>query len=431
MMKYRLLFWPILLSFSSPLVADYEALPTFQAKDVLPAQLLKGPNHQVQPLVTSNGFQNIYVVESSYGNFEATGSLSLRKNIREADAFAYLEAMSKTKVFISSLGAAGVDATVAIAKSFTTPIETVKGISGGVTRLFSGYVTSTKRGISTSQKMLDGSGDEMSPEEFKELNYLVSDTERKWAKDLKTDPYTTNIKLRKAITQMAVVDFIGGLPVSFALPAVGSVAISVLQELGDKIYLQSADELEVENRACLSDAGIKAETIEAFFASTSMTPTMHTIFCEATKRLDGVKNLDLPANQLAQAASFEETRYLLNAVALLAWYQHEHDSIDRITSRTRMPFGVTSSNELVAMVPGDFVIWSAELESNLNQLDDEERPYTSKSLWMLGRTSDQAHGEFVKRGWVIHDRTNNEQMAAFYDKGLKAMQESPESVERE
>ena len=228
-----------------------------------------------------------------------------------------------------------------------------------------------------------------------------------------------------------LVEYIGGLPVDFALPVGGSVAVSVLQELGDKIYLQDAEELEVDNRACLSDAGIEAETIEAFFASNYMTPTMQTIFCGAMNRLEGVKNLDLAAIQLSHAASLAETRFLLNAVGLLAWYQGEHNNIDRITSRTRMPYGVTSSNELVAMIPGDFLIWSAEVESNLKQIDDEERPYPSKSLWMIGRTSEQAHREFVKRGWVIHDRTNDEQMAAFYDKGLTAMQKSPESVERE
>jgi hypothetical protein len=431
MMKYKLLFGLIFLPFSSPLIADYEPLPTFQAKDVLPAQLLDGPNHNVQPLVTSNGYQNRYVVESSYGEFEALGTLNLRKNIREADAFAYLEAMSKTKVFIDSLAAAGVETAVAIGKAFTTPIQTVKGIPGGVTRLFSGYVTSTKRGVATTQNMMDGPGGEMSPEDFKELNYLVSDVERKWASELKTDPYTSNIKLRKAITEMAVVEYIGGLPVDFALPAVGSVAVSVLQELGDKIYLQDAQELELDNRTCLNDAGIKADTIEAFFASSYLTPTMHTIFCGAVERLEGVKNLDLAANQLSRTASFEETRFLLNAVGLLAWYQGKHNSIDRITSRTRMPYGVTSSNELVAMVPGDFLIWSAAIESNLNQIDDEGRPYTSKSLWMIGKTSELARQQFAKRGWNIHDRTNDEQMAAFYDKGLTAIAKSPESVERE
>jgi hypothetical protein len=430
-MRYKLLIWLIFLSFSSPLIAAYEPLPTFQAKDVLPAQLLNGPNHNVQPLVTSNGYQNRYVVESSYGEFAAVGTLNLRKNIREADALAYLEAMSKTKVFIDSLAAAGVETVVAIGKAFTTPIQTVKGIPGGVARLFSGYGTSTKRGVNSTQKMMDGSGGEMSPEEFKELNYLVSDGERKWASELKTDPYTANIKLRKAITEMAVVEYIGGLPVGFALPIGGSVAVSVLQELGDEIYLQDAQDLELHNRTCLADAGIKAETIEAFFASTHLTPTMQTVFCVAVKRMEGVKNLDMPAIQLSRAASFEETRFLLNAVVLLAWHQGKHNSIDRITSTTRLPYGVTSSNELIAMVPGDFIIWSAAIELNLNQIDDEEQPYTSKSLWTIGRLSEQAHREFVKRGWDIHDRTNNEQMAAFYDKGLKAIAKPPESVEGE
>jgi hypothetical protein len=230
---------------------------------------------------------------------------------------------------------------------------------------------------------------------------------------------------------MAVVEYIGGLPVDFALPVGGSIAVSVLQELGDKTYLQDAMELESENRICLSDTGIKAETIEAFFDATYLTPTMHTIFCESVNRLEGVKNLDLAAVQLTQNASFAESRFLMNAVALLAWYQGNHKNIDRISSRTRMPYGVTTNNELVALLPGDFLIWSAAVESNLIQIDTEGLPFTSKTIWMIGKMSEQSHREFGNRGWIIHDRTNDEQMAAFYEKGLTVMEKPPESVERE
>lgn len=430
-MKYRLLFCLIFLSSSPLLAVDFETPPTFQAKDVVPKQLLSGPNHNVLPEVTNNGYQNKYLVKSIYGQFEASGSLDLRIRIREADAFAYLETMSKTEVFLNSLKDAGIDTAKSIVSAFTNPIQTVKGIPDGIARLFSGYVHTAKRSAAGAQRMIEGSDKEMTPEEFKRYNYLVGESERQWASELKIDPYTTNIKLRKAISEMAVVQYIGGLPVDFALPMTASVAVSVLGELSNKIYQQNALELESGNRACLADGGIGPDTIEAFFASYYMTPTMHTIFCVSINRLTGVKNLDLAANHLAQAASFEETRFLLNSVALLTWYQIQHKNLERITSKTRMPYGVTNTNELIAMVPGDHLIWSEALQSNLDLIIDEEHPYSRKTLWMLGRTSEKAHREIVKRGWTIHDRTNNEQMAAFYETGLSAGNETSESVEGE
>ncbi len=426
LMKIPLLVCLIFLAETSFAAAEFETPSTLDVKDMIPAQLISGPHHTVLSEVSNNGYQNKYTIESEFGQFLASGPFNLRIKIREMDALAYLETMSRTEVFVDSLVDAGVDLAKSIGGLFTDPVETVKGIPGGVVRLFAGYIDSAKRGANYAQNMgNESTTGELHPKEFKKKNYLVSDAERQWASELKTDPYTTNLKLRAAISRMSVVQFIGGLPVSYALPMALSVTVGVLGELGDKIYNLNAVELEVNNRTCLSEAGISEESIEMFFASDYMTPTMHSVFCAAISRLTGVKNLELVAVQLSEAESFRETRFVLNSLVLLTWYQNQNDSIDRITSKTRLPFGITSSNELVAILPADYLIWSESLASNIELFNDNKHPYAKKSLWLLGQTSEKARHELTQRGWVIHDRTNDEQMAKIHKIGLEQAQLDP------
>lgn len=419
-MKYTMLVCLLFLHAASSDASEFETSPTLNLSDLIPARLISGPNHNVLPDVSSNGFQNSFIIESDYGQFMATGVFGLRIRIREVDALAYLKTMSKTEVFVDSLVDAGIDTAKSFTRMFTDPVGTVKGIPGGVTRLFSGYVDSTKRGVNYAQNIgKDFKDAEVDPKEFKKRNYLLSDTERQWAAELKTDPYTTNLKLRAVIGEMSVVQFVGGLPVSYALPVTLSVTADVLGELAEKIYMQNASELEVSNRVCLSDAGISPETIEEFFASDYMTPTMHSVFCASISRLKGVKNLELVAVQLPRTHSFRETRFLLNTVSLLAWYQKQYKNIDRISSRTTLPYGVTNNNELVAIVPADYLIWSESLAANVELLNSDERPFAEKSIWLVGQTSEKARREFAKRGWTIHDRDNDEQMAKLFNFGLE------------
>ncbi len=423
-MKLRYLgILPILTSLIA-YAASYEYPSTFRAQDVVPEKLLQGPNHKVLPEVTNDGIQNHFILAGDFGELAADGMLELRIRIREADAFAYLEAMSKTKVFVESLADAGIGTAKSIMVAFSNPIQTVQGLPGGVVRMFSGYVTGARRGAAGAQRMIDDSAEDMDPAEFKKLNYLVSGSEREWASKLKIDPYTTNLKLRSAVRAMAVVQFIGGLPVDFALPMTASVAVNVLSEVGSKVYEQDAPALEISNRSCLAENGISDKTIEAFFASNYLTPTSHTVFCASLTRLNGVDNLDFLALQLSETTSFDETRFLLGTIGLLTWHQTQYNNIERISSNARMPYGVTQENEFVVMVPADFLIWSELLEQNLSDHESGENPFSGKSFWTTGTLSDQAKRELVALGWKIHDRTSDPQMMKLYEVGITTAEPS-------
>ena len=64
----------------------YETAPVLNASQILPPELLSGPNHRVQERVTNDGYLNTYQIDSKFGTFTAVSTAVLRKRIGEINA---------------------------------------------------------------------------------------------------------------------------------------------------------------------------------------------------------------------------------------------------------------------------------------------------------------------------------------------------------
>ncbi|MFT6436977.1 MAG: hypothetical protein ACJAVI_005051 [Candidatus Azotimanducaceae bacterium] len=422
----KILALVVVFTCSSVFGAGFESTAGIDADDVIPTSLLLGPNHKVSDSILNNGMQNTYTVESQYGDFEAQGSIGLRIRIRQVDALTYLDNLSKSAVFIQALADAGISSVLAVANAITKPVATIKGLPAGIGRLFTGYIEDTKRGVEISKGFLAGSQTEgLDPAELKKLNYLLGDAEREWAAELKVDPYGTNMVLRTAISNMAVVQFIGSLPVDFALPRYGGLAVGVLEEIGDKIYGQDAKSLEEANRVCLNLAGIKESELDAFFATGYMTPTMHAMYCSAANRLTEVENVSLFVDRLIQSQSFEESRFLLSTMSLMAWHHNKKGPLAAFMSDAGLPFAKTEDGHLLVMVPGDYLVWTEAVALRLDQLSEivgDDASFKGKSIWLLGAASNRASRELASRNWNLHDRSTNAEIESVFQSGLAAIE---------
>ena len=321
--------------------------------------------HSAHGSVSSNGLQNLYRVNSDFGEFVATGDSELRTTVHEIDALTYLHSMSKTSVFLDALKTTGVNTVESVVSIFTNPIRAIKGLPSGVKKLLSGYARTTERGI---RAIVKGGGDEIDPEDFRRSNYLVSNNERNWASELKTDPYSTNRTLRSAISKMSVVQFIGGLPVDFALPLGASLTINIVGEVGDEIYQKSAAELELDNRACLAEIGLTAERIDAFIETLYLTPTMQTVFCATASKLSNVENTSQLAEQLTASDSFNFSRFLISSIGLLTWYHETQGPLKSIVSDDLLPQALTAANQHLVILPVDFLFWTEATAASIERL---------------------------------------------------------------
>jgi hypothetical protein len=89
--------------------SPYEPTTTLRASQILPPDVLSGPNHRVEETVYNDGYLNRYRVGSKFGTFVAVSTPMLRKRISEINAMVRMEQIKGTKEFTSSLKEAGMD----------------------------------------------------------------------------------------------------------------------------------------------------------------------------------------------------------------------------------------------------------------------------------------------------------------------------------
>ncbi len=69
---------PLLCTIASATsAAQFEAPANRKAAEILPAELLKGPNYQVRETVVSYGYMHHWTVDSDFETIEATGDGAL------------------------------------------------------------------------------------------------------------------------------------------------------------------------------------------------------------------------------------------------------------------------------------------------------------------------------------------------------------------
>src|ERR1700730_9584142 len=85
----------------------YESPPVLSASNILPPELLSGPNFRVQERVFNDGFMNTYTIDSKFGTFMAVSTDLLRKRIQEINALAAMDKLKTTKEYLDSLKASG------------------------------------------------------------------------------------------------------------------------------------------------------------------------------------------------------------------------------------------------------------------------------------------------------------------------------------
>ena len=116
-------------AFSAPLPAQtelptVETPPPLKAEEFLPTELISGPSWKVEDVVTTDGLIETFVVTTPYGSWEALSSFRVPPRIRQAEALAQLDEVSKSDVFLS-----------AVKNSVTAPINLISAGIGAPLRV--------------------------------------------------------------------------------------------------------------------------------------------------------------------------------------------------------------------------------------------------------------------------------------------------------
>jgi hypothetical protein len=382
-----------------------EAPPVLKASELAPPDLLKGPTFVVDDQVPIQGMLGQFTIRSDVGTFEAHGREVLRVRVGELHALAQLERMSKSEEFLKAAGRAVARPVESTAQMLMHPVETAKGMPGGVERFF-GRVELGAQTLAGAASDPGQSGAQRAEDITQRVGGLTADVfgyeaeRRALAKSLGVDPYTTNPVLAKQLSDMAWVAFSGRVGVntliSVFVPV--SVAISASSVTNTMIYDTPAADLITRNEHKLLAMGVSEPQARALIKNQWYSLSVLTSLVTALDRLSDVDGRPAVVALAVTATTEDQARFLANAVEMLAAQHQTVEPLADVAAPGPL-IGRTQSGALI--VPGaiDYVAWTERVAGFAGRTNLQGTP---GSLWITGRMSPEAQRQFAALGWTVY-----------------------------
>ena len=284
--------------------AEFEpATLMVSASGLLEANVLKGEHYTIAESVTVDGYMNHYTVDSEFGQFTAVGDRALKKLLHEIDAIAELRKMTSFSTGTDAVIGVVADTGQSVVNLAIHPVQSVKGISAGVSRFFKRTSRTAKNvssdvaeAVSETFSGDEGSGGDNAAKEEGEPGLTTqlassfmgtSKAQRDLARELKVDPYSDNAILQADLNRVAQISGSVGKISKILIPIPSVVGIAT--DVSDMVWNLSPIDLLIQNEEKLKKLGYTDELIAAFFSNKVFSPSEQTAFVAALESLDKVK----------------------------------------------------------------------------------------------------------------------------------------------
>ena len=415
----------LLAALSGAAAQPYETPPPLAVSEVLSAEMQRGESFTVRDPVRNDGFMNHYIVDSNYGQFQAYGTPALAKLIQEIKALDQLEEISKSDVFVDAVKRSATSQVDAIQDFADKPVETVKGVPGGLKKSFRKYKRDAKEGYETAKDATgigdddgegDGEGDPDSPdvkevaektgdaaEAYAKKWFGVSGAERRWHQKMGTDPYTTNQVLKKRIKELSRVDAAAGTGMRFVpiprIPGAGE-----LRALNQMVWNVDPRELRDQNIQRLAEAGVEEELIDEFMNNPWFSPSAQTVLLTSLLEMEGVEGRRALLEIAVATESAEEAQFDLANIVFLSEYHRSVEPLTQVRSG-RVAVAITQEGDMLKVVSVDYAFWQEDLAGAITAFIDSVagQPATAREIWLRGKASPRFQQELRERAWTVHE----------------------------
>lgn len=406
---------------------EFEPYPVFRASEILPPELLKGEYHEVEEAVRGDCIQNSYTIKSDFGTYEARNTHMLEIRIREIQATAELKKKSGAEALAVGAAHTVIDPFKSAMNVASKPVETAKGVPGGIVTFFKKiYYTgekavtvagktakSTGKAITGGNNSVDGEdgGDTAGFYELSgDVEYLVdwylgvSGGERRLARELNVDPYTSNPELAAELKRVAKYDRIGRLGIGFtstpSVPGMGYV-----KDVNYYVWSKDPKELREFNKKTLIGMDVDPVLVQEFLDSPYYSPSFQTTVTLSMKELEGVSNREEIIEDALAASTIPEAEYFVKIVVLLTWYHNNESEFQTILNHGDITSGLTRDERIITILPVDYLCWSEDVASAARFHDEVFRDVNAESreLWVVGDISGKAQSEITALGWEVYD----------------------------
>lgn len=386
--------------------ANVETPISLEAKDIVPANLLRGENYVIEERVQNDGLVNTYHLTTNYGPLTAEGTAELMIRISELKAMNAMEKMDKKKVFGDAV-VAGVKAPFQGATNLVkAPVETTKGIVKGTGQ----FLSNIGRSIVSDDPYQDNA--------FKVI--VGYDTaKRAFAYDLGIDPYSSYEPAMSMLGRVAQASVGGGITPRVAMAAIGSDVVRVMQFSGTAEGMRKLvrdnppGELQKINAAKLAKMGIQESVANAFLRNTAYNPQEQTLLVGELERLKEVKGREEFIVAAGLASEQTVALFYRNMAQMMAGYHTQISPVESIGRTSGTTYLRKQDGGAILLVPVDYVSRTAEVKAKLDKLDDGLRKaggVSEKELWLTGRVDTSAQEMLRASGWKVVEKANERLM---------------------
>jgi len=380
-----------------------EPPPSFTAAQLLAPAQVKGPHHTVASAVQTEGYYHVFHIQSDFGAADAVGRSLLAVRLREVEALAQLEEVSKTEVFLAAAGQSVINVGKGVANVVTAPTDTAKNLGSGIKRWGVNLGRQSKRAVdsATGDDPAERSkqGDNAAVSAGKAV-LGVSKASRRWAQKLGVDPYTTNMVLRQALDDIGQVDAAGSIATKVVLPVPGVVGMTAT--VGDLVWSKDPEELRKLNEQRLKELGVPDAPAKRLSLNSAMTLSYETRLIAA---LYAVKVPGGDDRVVAAADSRHEREALFHVEsAELLQKLHARTPFTALLEDSLATVAVTANGQAFVLLPVDWLRWTAANDSSLQEIDTRARKElkaTSLTIVLTGKASQTTSKELTGRGWKI------------------------------
>jgi hypothetical protein len=381
----------------------FEPPTTLSASQILPRDLLSGPNHRVEERVYNDGYLNRYTVLSKFGGFVAVSTPMLRKRISEINAMVRMEQIQGTKEYAAAIKEAGTDTLVGFKNLVTKPVDTVKGAASGLAVAFrraGDAIAGPKRSDAEDSGVKDLIG--------------FSKTKREYAFQLGVDAYTDNQKLQDRLNEISWAGYAGGLTWAAAMSAVPggaglAITISGTHKLLNEVFRTTPPvDLRRMNGEKLKAMDVHPEVADAFLNNAVYSPRDQTLLVSALDEMKGVRNRATFVRSAATAADRDIAFFRERQAEMYAGYHKVVAPFETFIALGEFAAARTTKNEVVFNVPLDHLVWTADMAKLITAADSVVSRLTrpaNKQLWIAGTMSARARTEIESRGWQVQERS--------------------------
>lgn len=425
----------------------YEELAVLNASEILDDDILKSDHHKVREEVVSDCVWNSYQIESEFGGFRAYNTNILKTRVNEILAIAKLQETSGAEALASGAVASVITPFTSAINIATNPVGTAVGIPGGIVTFFRKIYYTGEKTVKIAGKKAaqvgsavtgsEGEDGKESMDITSDVGYLldwylgVSGGERRAAKKLGVDPYTSNPVLAAELKRVAKYERIGRLGFGYVdIPSVPGMGY--VKDVNHYVWDKDPRELRDYNKKSLIKMGVEEELTESFLDSPYYSPSFQTAIVFSLQEMEGVTNREEIIEDAVVAWTIPQAQLYTNIVLLLTWFHNNQSPFTEIINHSDITSGLTADKRVITILPVDYLCWSEQVadvanfhNEVLSDIEAEQREF-----WFAGTVSDRTKSEITDLGWVVYDEVKIESSDPAYNQKGKAAREINTEVYR-